>query len=91
MIWREYLEDAREPKLFEQADFNDLARDLSLSKHDSKVLGSRLRERNLLTIETKTTVHRKISADFSKYYTKIDYLCFCVDILELISANSWRL
>jgi hypothetical protein len=94
----EYLDDAREPKLFEQADFNDLARDLSLSKHDSEVLGSRLRERNLLATETKTTVHRKRSADFSKYYDKIDNLCFCVDIVGLMSAlfedyesSEWRL
>jgi hypothetical protein len=39
------------------------------SKHDSQILGLRLRERSLQTIETKTTVHLKRSADFSKYYT----------------------
>jgi hypothetical protein len=46
----------------------------------------------------KTTMYRKRSADFSKYYTKIDNLCICLDIIGLMSAlfgdydsNEWRL
>lgn len=38
----------KRPKLFDQASLNDLVRELGLSKKNSELLGSRLRERNLL-------------------------------------------
>jgi hypothetical protein len=43
-----------EPHLLTQGDLNDLVRDLNLSKKQSELLGSRLKEWNLLHINTKS-------------------------------------
>lgn len=42
------LEVDHRPKLFSQADLNDLIRDLALNKRQAELLGSRFQERNLL-------------------------------------------
>lgn len=44
---------AGSPQLFEQVEFDDLVRDLGLSKESAQLLGSRLAERNLLGSSTK--------------------------------------
>ena len=41
-----------EPKLFTHVELNDLLRDLNLPKDSSEVLGSRLKEKNLLAPDT---------------------------------------
>ncbi|EFA13536.1 hypothetical protein TcasGA2_TC005054 [Tribolium castaneum] len=46
------------PVLFTQAALNDLIRDLDLSKERSELLASRLKERNLLSTDTKITYYR---------------------------------
>ena len=38
----------KNPILFDQAELNDLIRDLSLSKNKAELLGSQLKEKNLL-------------------------------------------
>ena len=38
----------KNPILFDQAELNDLIRDLNLSKHKAELLGSRLIEKNVL-------------------------------------------
>jgi hypothetical protein len=90
--------NGNEPNFLNQSDFNDLARDLNLSKHGSELLGSRLQERNLLAKGTNITVHRKRSERFKEYYAKVDDLCFCTDVAGLISdlfgsynSEEWRL
>ena len=45
--------DLGTPKPFNQDDLSDLIRDLGLSKTASEILASRLKERNLVTKETK--------------------------------------
>ncbi|KAI6651424.1 hypothetical protein LOD99_5231 [Oopsacas minuta] len=47
-----------EPSLFNQAELNDLIRDLDLSKESSELLPSRLKEKNLLHQGTKVTLYR---------------------------------
>ena len=42
------IEEKIEPQLFDQAELNDLIRDLGLSKESSQLLGSRLKEKHLL-------------------------------------------
>ena len=39
---------SKQPKLFTQDELNDLSRDLNLSKESAQLLGSRLRDHNLL-------------------------------------------
>lgn len=45
--------------LFEQAELNDLVRNLHLSKDHAELLGSSLQQWNLLVSETKVTIFRK--------------------------------
>ena len=42
---------SKQPKLFTQAELNDLTRDLNLSKESAQLLGSRLGEQNVLVPE----------------------------------------
>ena len=43
-----YNDDRNNPKLFTQPELNDLVRDLNLPKECAELLGSRLKEKNLL-------------------------------------------
>ena len=86
------------PHLIVQSELNDLVRDLGLSKQQSELLGSRLKEWNLLANETKITTFRKRNAPFSAFYSMEDSLCACTDIDGLMQELSiehspceWRL
>lgn len=48
-----------DPTFFDQNGLNDLIRNLNLPKDASKLLTSRLKERNLLLRGTKITAYRK--------------------------------
>lgn len=88
--------------LVTQADFNDLARDLNLSKRNAEILGSRLKQWNLVSQDFK------ISAARTRFFTESFDRCFeyheemkiayCNDIDELFNIighahvpNEWRL
>lgn len=47
-----------EPQTFSHAELNDLVRDLGLSKKLSELLASRLKDKNLLGMDTKVTFYR---------------------------------
>ena len=53
------LEDADRPRKFNQAQLNDFVQDLEFSKTRSELLGSRLKERNLLDKGVNITVFRE--------------------------------
>lgn len=57
-----------EPKLFNQIELNDLVRDLGLTKEKAELLGSRLKEKNLLTVGTNIYVYRKREQQFSQFF-----------------------
>ena len=46
-----------EPQLFTQAELNDLVKELDLPKSSAELLGSRLKEKNLLAPETKVSFY----------------------------------
>ena len=52
-----------------KADLNYLARDLNLSKESSQLLGSRLREKNLLTPETTFYWYRERERELRQFFT----------------------
>ena len=86
------------PKLFSQHDLNDLVRDLNLTKHQSELLASRLKERNLVTEEVKITKFRSRSDHLQDKFSFENNLCYCNDIPGLFSElnipykpNEWRL
>lgn len=92
--------DAQEqkPHLLNQGDLNDLVRDLSLSKEKAELLGSRLRQWNLLESNTKTSLFRTRHSYMSQFFEMKDKLTFCNDINGLFKElgcdhdpADWRL
>ena len=89
-----------EPKPLTQFQLNDLTRDLNLTKESAQLLGSRLRECNLLAPSTTYFWYRNRDEEFRKYfgYDKDHSLVYCQDVSGLISAlgiayfpAEWRL
>lgn len=74
-----------EPKVFTQIELNDLVRDLGLTKEKAELLGSRLKEKNLLAIGTSIHVYRKREQQFSKYFKQEGDLVYCSDISGLMN------
>jgi hypothetical protein len=50
--------ESQSPQLFAQSELNDVIRDLGLSKEKAEILGSRLKEKNLLAAGTSTYWYR---------------------------------
>jgi hypothetical protein len=84
---------------FIQSELNDLIRELQLTKHKSELLGSRLREKNMLTSGVKFSWYRNREKEFRKCYAQEDQLVFCTDIRNLLQQmgekeydpSTWRL
>lgn len=87
------------PETFNQAELNDLVRDLNLPKMASELLASRLKEKHLLTAETHISFYRNREEGFLKYFRTECNLVYCCDIPGLLlemgiksyNANDWRL
>ena len=86
------------PHLISQGELQDLARDLCLSKEKSELLGSRLKQWNLLQKGANTTIFRKKHLVLASYFCLEDDICFCKDISGLMlsldqeyKADEWRL
>lgn len=95
-----YGASSLEPKrlLVNQQRLNDLVRDMSLTKDNAELLGSRLKEWGLLEPGTKTSVFRQRHADLAKYFVQDNNACFCTDIDGLMGklgiehhTSEWRL
>ncbi len=67
----------RSPQCFNQAELNDLVKDLSLSKELSELLASRLNEKNLLQHGTKVTFYRSRGKDLLQYFRVDSDLVYC--------------
>lgn len=87
-----------EPHLLDQAELNDLVRDLELTKEKAELLASRMLQWNLVKSETRVTVYRNRNADMLKFFKKEDSICYCVDVDELMNhlgmkhdPSEWRL
>lgn len=88
-----------EPRPLNQDDLDDLIRDLSLSKKASELLASRLKERNLVTPDTKVSVYRTREKSLLPFFSEEDDFVFCNNISGLMAAmgiqnydsNDWRL
>lgn len=64
------ITESLEPKLFTQTELNGLVRDLGLIIEKAELLGSRLKEKNLLSLGTSIYVCRKREKQFSKFLNK---------------------
>ena len=86
------------PHFLSYGDLQDLARDLNLSKEKSELLGSRLKQWNLLQKGVSITSFRKRHADLAPYFRLEGDTCYCNDINGLMEsmdqqyeASEWRL
>lgn len=93
-----YIPDSVEPHMLSQGDFNDLVRDLYLTKEMSELLGSRLQQWKLLDHSVRVTAARWRSDNFAKWFEEKDGICYCKDIPMLFAEmkqpfipNEWRL
>ena len=88
-----------EPRPFNQNKLNDLIRDFGLSKTSSKILASRLNEKNLVTKDTKVSYYRTREKDLLHFFAEDEDFVYCRDITGLMTAmglqrynsNEWRL
>jgi hypothetical protein len=92
------LDTTDAPQLFNQFELNDLVRDLALTKEAAEILGSRLKEKNLLAKATTFSWYRNREMEFKQFFSKEGPLVFCNNISGLIKhfgkyydVNEWRL
>ena len=94
----EFSPQENTPHLINQAELNDLIRDLQLSRSKAELLGSRLQQWNLLLPDTKVTFFRNRSKVYSEFFKREGEYCYCTDIPGLFEAmnqnydkTEWRL
>ncbi|GBM70063.1 hypothetical protein AVEN_105040-1, partial [Araneus ventricosus] len=71
------------PQPFSQSELNDLVRGLGLSKDGPELLGSRLKNKNLLTSGTLFFWYRHREKEFIQFFSKEENLVFCNDVQGL--------
>ncbi|KAJ8896136.1 hypothetical protein PR048_001479 [Dryococelus australis] len=81
-----------------QYELNDLIRVLGLPEDKSEILGSRLKEKNLLATGTSLRWYRSRKMEFIPYFSQEGALVYCSDIHDLIEKfnteykeGEWRL
>jgi len=81
-------DSSTQPKPLNQAELNDLTRDLGLSKESAQLLGSRLKENHLLAPSTTYYWYREREEEFRVYFTfdAEASLVYCNNVNDLIVA-----
>ncbi|GBM12130.1 hypothetical protein AVEN_39469-1 [Araneus ventricosus] len=86
------------PQPFSQSELNDLVRDLGLSKDGAELLGSRLKNKNLLTPGTSFSWYRHREKEFTQFFSNEVNLVFRNDVQGLMKCfdieyhpSEWRL
>jgi len=79
---------SNELHLLTQGDLNDIVHDLNLSKKSAKLLGSRLKGRNLLCQDTKVCFYCGCHEEFKDFFSQEDGVMFCNDVL-FNYGSSW--
>ena len=87
----------KSPILFDQAELNDLIRDLNLSKDKTILLGFRLKKKNLLNENVRIS-NRNREKDQANFFSDEDGLICCNYVNKLMKAvghkhiaSEWRL
>jgi hypothetical protein len=77
---------------------NDLVRELDLPKIKAELLGSRLKQKNLLAPGTNFAFYRHREQEFMPFFAKSESLVYCTDVESLIcklgvpyDVKQWRL
>ncbi|CAG9790224.1 unnamed protein product [Diatraea saccharalis] len=74
------------PQLFSQGELNDLVRDLGLSKDAAELLGSRLKNKKLLSPGTSFSWYRHREKNFTQFFSKESNLIYCDDVYGLMRS-----
>ena len=69
-----------QPEQFIQPELNDLVRDLGLSKNQSELLASRLKDKNMLKLEARVTYFRNREHCFLQFFLILRVTSFIVII-----------
>lgn len=77
-------EDNFNPKRIPQSEFNDIVRDLNLPKETAELLGSRLKNKNLLASGTHFSWYRHREKELISLFLQSDSLVYCNNINDLI-------
>ena len=75
-----------EPHWITQEDLNDLARDLYLSKQQSELLASRLKQCNLVQEYVRISSFRNRNKDVAPFFDMENKLCYCTNIPGLFTS-----
>ena len=75
-----------EPHWITQEDLNDLARVLYLSKQQSELLASRLKQWNLVQEDVRITSFRNWNKDLASFIDMENKLCYCTNIPGLFTS-----
>ena len=75
-----------EPHCITQEDLNDLARDLCLSKQQSELLASRLKQWNLVQEDVRIISFRNRNKDLTSFFDMVNKLCYCTNIPGLFTS-----
>lgn len=84
---------------FNQDELSDMFRDCGLSKQQSEYITSRLKEKKMITKETRVSFYRNRDVSFRKFFLSDDSLVYSCDIEGLINEygkekydpKNWRL
>ena len=86
-----------DPHWITQEDLNDLAHDLYLSKKQSELLASRLKQWNLVQEYVRITSFRNRNKDLASFFDMENKLCYCTNIPGLFMSlglphnpSDWR-
>jgi hypothetical protein len=62
---------SQSPQLFTQSELNDVIRDLGMSREKTELLGSRLKQKNLLAAGTSMCWYRSREREFTSYFHRM--------------------
>uniref|UniRef100_A0A0L8I169 Uncharacterized protein n=1 Tax=Octopus bimaculoides TaxID=37653 RepID=A0A0L8I169_OCTBM len=74
-----------EPHWITQEDLNDLPRDLYLSKQQSELLASELKQWNLVKADVRITSFRTWNQDFASFFNMENRLFYCTTVSGLFT------
>ena len=75
---------SKQPQLITQAELNNLIRELDLPKIKAELLGSRLKQKNLLAWGTFFSFYRHSEQEFMPFFAKSESLVYCSHVELLI-------
>lgn len=86
----DYAPDVPEvgPHFPTQQEFDELVKEMGLTKDNALLLCSRLKQWNLLDPSVRITAQRTRHGIYSQYFKTADDVCYCFDIKGILHKNN---